>query len=127
MPRDPSKFFLLTARVKPETEQRYRQSVLLFLQWCDANRVHSGSNADLDWALLEYVHEQYELHGGDGRAAVARTLSGLQLIVPQLRGKLPLVLCPQQLVQTSPRAQTPASDLESDCGNRSSASRVGPT
>lgn len=86
--RDFSKFFLLWAKVTPKTQQQYRQAVNLFLRWCNDNNVKSGTNADLDWTLCEYIHEQYEQHGGAGRALVAKTLSGLQLLVPPLRGQL---------------------------------------
>lgn len=85
-----SKFFLLYANVKDKTQRDYRAAVQTFVSWCDTNNIQSGSNEDRDWAFLEFVHDQYEQHGGACRAAVARALSGLQLLARQLKRQLPL-------------------------------------
>ena len=74
MPRDLSRFFLLYAKAREKTVKDYRTAVQLFLSWCDDNSIPSGSNADLDFAFTEYIHDMYEQHGGACRSTVARAL-----------------------------------------------------
>ena len=90
MPRGRSNFFLLAAKVKDSTRQRYREAVDEFISWCDDNRIRADSNDDLDWALLEYIHNEYERRDGAGRTRLAHVMAGVQLFAPPLRGKLPM-------------------------------------
>lgn len=89
-PRALSDFWLLTAKVTDKTLKDYENSVRRFLRWCSDNKVQSGTRGDLDWTILEYLHEEYESNNGKGKGHIQKLLSGLQLIAPQLKGKLPL-------------------------------------
>lgn len=88
--RDLSSFFLLGAKVRDSTRQRYKAAVDDFIMWCDNNGIEANSKSDLDWELLEYIHDEYERNDDKGRTRVAHTMAGLQLFVPQLRGHLRL-------------------------------------
>jgi len=88
--RERSKFFLWAARVKDKTRQRYRKAVNDFITWCDENNIEAERTRDLDWALSEYMHDEYERNDGRGRSHAAYVISGLQLFVPLFRGKLRL-------------------------------------
>jgi integrase len=90
MHRGEAKFFLLLAKVKDSTRKLYKKAVHEFIKWCDDNDISAETNDDLDWYLWEYIGEQYEQNNGAGRAKIAQLMAGLQLYVPQLRGRLPL-------------------------------------
>lgn len=81
---------MLAAKVKESTRQRYKSAVDDFISWCDDNRVRADSNDDLDWALLDYIHIEYERRDGAGRTHLANVMAGIQLFAPPLRGKLPM-------------------------------------
>lgn len=86
--RELSEFFLLAAKVKDSTRQRYREAIQQFFNYCDDNNIDADTTSELDWALAEYMHDEYERRCGAGRTKMAHTVAGLQLFVPQLRGKL---------------------------------------
>jgi integrase len=88
--RELSSFFLLAAKVRDSTRHRYKAAVDDFIHWCDDNGIEANSRSDIDWELLEYIHEEYERNDGKGRTHLAHTMAGLQLFVPQLRGHLRL-------------------------------------
>ena len=88
--RDLSSFYLLAAKVRDSTRQRYKAAVDDFIMWCEDNGIEVNSRSDLDWELCEYIHDEYERNDGRGRTHMANTIFGLQLFVPQVRGHLRL-------------------------------------
>lgn len=80
--------FLASRKVSDRTrELQYLPEVSRFLLWCQAGG-RGGSDEELDLALSDYFDFLY-LSGTGGKAAAGWCLSGLVLLRPALRLKLP--------------------------------------
>lgn len=88
--RERTDFFLLGAKVKDSTRERYHKAAKDFYDWCTTNKLEADDNEDLDWLFMHYMHDVYEVNGGKGRTRIAQAMAGLQLFVPQLKGHLRL-------------------------------------
>jgi integrase len=84
--------FLVEATMAPATQQRYKQAVLQFLEWCADHNYDATSSHDLDELLTEYFHDLYEQNDGSGKGLAAHTYYGLVKYLPRVSDHLPTAL-----------------------------------
>lgn len=84
--------FLVDATMAPSTQQRYKEAVRQFLDWCADNDYDATTPDDLDDLLTEYFHDMYEQNDGVGKGLAANTYYGLVKYMPRLTDKLPTAL-----------------------------------
>ena len=84
--------FLIHATMAPATQKKYKQAVLLFLDWCAEHDYDATSTTDLDDLLTEYFHDLYEQNDGTGKGLAANTYYGLVKFLPRVSDELPTAL-----------------------------------
>jgi integrase len=72
--------------VTDKTSDRYNKCIDKFLHYIDFNNDNATTDEEFDDLLLDFIHELYE--SGASRSQAANTLYGINLLLPQLKGKL---------------------------------------
>ena len=95
---------LLTASLAPSTIVKYERHVGLFYDWLHVHGHQPSTTIELDLLLSSYLQQLYD--SGNGKAAAASTVYGLNLSQPGITKQLPYSLKSLQETQTIETAST---------------------
>lgn len=82
--------FLINAAYEQSTRKRYFEAVLEFVDWMDGSGEDPCTVADLDEVLSEWFHDLYVTRNQACRSTAENALSGIHLLVPEVKGQLHL-------------------------------------
>lgn len=86
----PLEDFLGMAAYATSTSDKYRRAVARFLRWMHREGHAPLSARELDSALTAYLNDLYVSEGGRCRSYGESALAGIQMLLPELRRRLPV-------------------------------------
>ena len=78
--------FLLAAAHKASTRKKYHAAVRRFLDWLGPE--DPATAEDMDYALVEWMHELYMEEGGRCRSVAEAAVCGIKALIPRLKDQL---------------------------------------
>jgi integrase len=80
---------MLEHAVKPDTAERYNKAVGRFVRWMRDEGEDAVSAKELDLLLCTYFHDCYEAKDGKGKDEANKTMYGIIMYCPELKGRFP--------------------------------------